>query len=94
MEVVAGSGVGQFVAERGGRLFVWTDSHRCCSGNITYLQTSTDARDAGPFTPFESSGFVVWFESGVRPPDELHLEVKGLRRKHVEAYWNGCAFKM
>lgn len=92
---MAGSGVDQFVAERGGQLFVWTDAHRCCSGNITYLLTSTEARDAGAaFTPFESAGFVVWFESGVRPPDELHLEIKGLRKKRVEAYWNGCAFKI
>jgi hypothetical protein len=27
-----------------------------------------------------------------RLPDELHLELRGRRRKRVEAYWDGCAF--
>jgi hypothetical protein len=28
----------------------------------------------------------------LREPDELDLEVGGLRRKHVHAYWDGCAY--
>jgi hypothetical protein len=28
----------------------------------------------------------------LQEPDELELDVRGLRRKHVAAYWNGCAY--
>lgn len=42
---------------------------------------------------FDAEGFELWFDPGPRPAaDELHLDVKGFRRKRAEAYWNGCAF--
>ena len=35
----------------------------------------------------------LWFVAErAAPPDELRLELKGRRRKHVEAYWDGCVF--
>lgn len=38
----------------------------------------------------------VWIElyldERLREPDELELDVVGLRRKHVHAYWEGCAY--
>jgi hypothetical protein len=27
-----------------------------------------------------------------RPPDELHIDVRGRFRPRIEAYWNGCVF--
>lgn len=94
MKVLAGTAVAAFVAERGGQLYVRTDTHRCCSGATTYLVTSTAAHEAEGYVPHGAPGFVVWFERGVTPPDELHLEIKGFRRRRLEAYWNGCAFKI
>jgi hypothetical protein len=93
MKVVAPPEVASFVEERGGRLFVWTDLRRCCSGGMTYLETG-DAPAAGrSFRRFEAPGFELYLDPGaMAPPDELHLDVKGRRRRRVEAYWNGCVF--
>lgn len=93
MKVVAGPGVSALVTGRGGRLFVWTDPHRCCSGGVTYLASGTEPKREREFKPFDAEGFELWFSSGnATPPEELHLAVKGFRTKRVEAYWNGCVY--
>lgn len=72
--------------EHGGRLYVWTDRTRCCGGAMTFLQTAWDP-------PEGCEGFRLYLDSGrLEPPDELHLAVKGWRRKRVDAFWNGCAY--
>lgn len=93
MKVVATSEVVDLVRERGGRLYVWTDPHRCCRGGVTYLLTGSKARQGRTFTRLPADGFELHLDPGaMEPPDELHLEVKGWRTKRVEAYWNGCTF--
>ena len=91
--VLAREEVADLIRARGGRLYVWTDTHHCCSGSTTLLRTGPAPADGRQFDRFASEGFELWFDPGsLAPPDELHLDVKGLRRKRVEAYWNGCAF--
>ena len=81
------------IREQGGRLFVWTDTHRCCGGGVTYLLTATQPARGHEFRRVETDGFELFFDPGGRQlPEELHLDLKGLGRKRVEAYWNGCAF--
>ena len=94
MKVLASAEVAEYVSQRGGRLFVWTDPHRCCGGGVTFLRTAPEPpRQEHLFAPVEADGFELYFDGGSRiPPDEVQLVVKGLRRKRVEAYWNGCAF--
>lgn len=94
MKVVASPEVAEHVRERGGRLFVWTDPHRCCGGGMTYLKTASEPpAGARAFAPVAAEGFELFFDPGrLEPPDEVHFEVKGRRTKRVEAYWNGCAF--
>ena len=93
MNVVAGRGVAELVAERGGRLFVWCDHQRCCQG-VTYLMTSTDPKERRSFEEVPGTeGFELWFDPGpLQAPSELTLEVRGWRTKRVDAYWNGCVF--
>jgi len=93
VEVRTSPQVDRLVSQTGGRLYVWTEPHRCCSGGITMLRTSAGAPKGRRFRMHEASAFDLWFEDGVDPPDELHLEVRGFRRKHVEAYWNGCIYR-
>jgi len=85
--------VAALVRERGGRLFVWPDRQRCCQG-ATYLLTSNEPPRGKAFRPVDGTqGFDLWFDPGnLRPPDELHLGVRGWRTKHVEAFWDGCVF--
>jgi len=93
LKVIAGAGVEPLVREHGGRLFVWTDPHRCCSGGVTLLDTGWSAHDGKDFERERAEGFELWFAaSGRTPPDELHLEVRGIRHKRIAAYWNGCVF--
>ncbi|CAN5211765.1 hypothetical protein BH18ACT14_BH18ACT14_18260 [soil metagenome] len=33
-----------------------------------------------------------YLDERLREPDELELDVGGLRRKQVHAYWDGCAY--
>jgi hypothetical protein len=94
MKVVAGAGVGEFVHERGGRLFVWTDRQRCCAAGVTYLSARSERPpDPHVFRPVAAEGFELLFDGGrLGTPGVLNLEVRGRRRKHVEAYWDGCVF--
>jgi hypothetical protein len=93
MDVRSTAEVAAIVRERGGRLFVWPDRLRCCQG-ATYLRTANDPPGGRSFQPVDGShGFELWFDpAGLRPPDVLHLDIRGWRTKRVEAYWNGCVF--
>lgn len=88
--------VAALLARRGGRrIYVWTDRSRCCRGALTYLLTSTEPTKGHRFEYVGGEGFECWFDPGrFAPPDEIHLDVRGWLHKHVEAYWNGCAYAM
>ena len=81
------------IQEHGGRIYVWTDPRHCCGGGVTYLLTAAERPRGHEFRRLDAEGFELFFDPGGRhQPDELHLDLKGIRRKRVEAYWNGCAF--
>ncbi|HZL65512.1 MAG TPA: hypothetical protein VFD50_11295 [Thermoleophilia bacterium] len=82
--------VRSLVAQRGGRLFVWTKLHGRCCGRITLLETSTEppGPDGRDFRRIEAEGFDLFIDSGGRRlPDTLVLEARG-RSRTVRAYWN------
>ena len=93
MNVVTSAAAESLIREHGGRLFVWTDRQRCCAG-ATYLQSSFDRAGGRAFRRAGGGGDVeLYLDLGrLAPPEELHLDVRGLLRKRVEAYWNGCVF--
>jgi len=94
MRIRATDEVAAAVRERGGRLYVWTSAHRCCTGPLVLLETgdqppSGDTRD---FRAFDGGGYQVLLDMGGRRlPDELVLELRGRRRK-VVAFWNDQAW--
>ncbi len=94
MKVVTRPGVTDLIKERGGRLYVWTDAARCQAGKMMLLLTSSEPPDEShEFGAIDVDGFELHFDPGRNtPPNELVLEVKGWRKKHVEAYWDGLAF--
>ena len=90
MRIRATDEVAAAVRERGGRLYVWTSTYRCCSGPLVLLETGSEPpRGRGRrFDTFDAGGFEVLFDSGGRrPPDELVLELRGRRRK-IAAFWD------
>ena len=94
MRVLASDEVRDYVREHGGRVYVWTTSHRCCSGRLTLLKADTARPPGWPerSEPLQVGGFEVFLEGGAHgSPVDLELELKG-RKKRISAFWNGCAF--
>ena len=83
------------IRDDGGLLFVRVSRIASVRGAIRTLLTSTDPPpDALDYQRFETKGFLVFLEPGVRPPRELHVTVVGLFRRRVRAFWDGCAYVM
>lgn len=93
MRVLATAEVRSYVGDRGGMLFVWVRARRPVRGALRFLLTSTEPPPhALEWQRVETKGFLVFLPPGLRPPHELHLVVKGLLKRRVEAFWEGCAF--
>jgi hypothetical protein len=94
VKVIASPGAVEFVRACGGRLYVWASTTACCGG-ARFIDASTSPPvDADRFTPLMAHGFELFVRatgpSGL--PDELHVDLRGIRRRRVSAYWNGCAY--
>ena len=108
MKVVSTQGAADFIAEKGGEVWVWLDPRRGLVGSYVWLEAHPTPPGATKRSSFTRSSkrphrFKVTEDSGIRvhhdfgrldPPEELHLDVKGWRRgtRRVEAYWNGSIF--
>ena len=79
------------VADRGGRLFVWSKTTRCCRGTVCTLQTSSKPDVHRSFRRVEADGIEVYVDLP-RLPATLEIDVGGLVRPAVRAYWNGLAW--
>jgi len=88
MRVLASDQARTFVRQRGGRLYVWTTGHRCCSGRLALLAADT-ARPPGwrrEFDPIDAGGFDLFLDTGAHGvPQDLMLEVQG-RRPRIRAF--------
>ena len=93
MRVLATAEVRSHIGERGGMLFVWVTKRRPIRGALRFLRTSTEPPpDALEWQRLEAKGFLIFLPPGLRPPHELHLVVRGLLNRRVEAFWEGSAF--
>jgi len=91
MRVEASPEAIRLVGEQGGKLYVWAKRARCCSGSITFLETSSEPGDR-PFRRVATESIELYLDARLGEPDELVIETSGRRWKHVHAYWNGCAY--
>ena len=90
MRVVASPRAIEAIAERGGRVYVWTRKSRCCGG-LTTLSTASEPPAGLDFERVETAPFELFVPVRFRRPDELHVDVSRSGRR-VMAYWNGCAY--
>jgi hypothetical protein len=81
----------RLVQEQGGRLYVRAKRARCCHGSITFLETSNDPGERS-FRRVAADEIEIYLDERLGEPEELVVEAKGRRRKHVHAYWDGCAY--
>jgi hypothetical protein len=93
MKVLATAEVRAHIRDHGGMLFVWVKTHKPMRGALNFLRTSTEPPpDALDWQRVESKGCLIFLPPGLRLPRELHLVVKGLLSRRVEAFWEGCAY--
>ena len=88
--VQAGDDVRDFVNARGGRLYVWTTLHRCCTGGLTLLDAGVEP-PANAARAARADGSSCVRRRRPRPARTLVLELTRGKRK-VRAYWNDRAF--
>ena len=91
MRVEASAEAIRLVQEQGGKLYVRAKRARCCGGPLTFLETSSEPGRQS-FRRFPTDGIELYLDERLSPPELLELDVGGLRRKHVHAFWNGCAY--
>jgi hypothetical protein len=92
VEMVAPAEVRDFVAARGGRLFVWISLHRGFRCTLALLETSRELPAAGDlcFRSIRANGLDVYLESTQRIwPRPMEF---ALSRRRVHAYWNVLAW--
>jgi hypothetical protein len=92
VEVSASPDAVAFVRQRGGELFVWSRSTRCCRGGaMTFLEASTNRNDRRAFRQIPAEGIDLYVDLP-RLPEQLEIDVHGRFRRSVRAYWDGCAW--
>jgi hypothetical protein len=91
VEVRASPNAVDFVGERGGKLFVWSTSARCCRGATTFLAASTERNDGHIFRRVQAEGIELYVDLP-RLPALLEIDVRGRWRRSVRAYWDGCVW--
>lgn len=92
VEIVAPDEVREFVAARGGRLYVWISVHRGVRCTLCLLETSLQHPSKGGlyFRRIRAPGFDLYLEATQRVwPIKMEF---ALRRRRVDAYWNGMAW--
>jgi hypothetical protein len=77
-------------------LFLRVRHNRCCSGGLTFLDASTSAdRDAERYEKLSDADLDVrLFHLGSVLPSTVSVDVRGKRRPHLVAYWDGCAYRL
>ncbi len=96
MDVVVSDSARDYLAGHGGVAYVRAHSHRCCSaGTLTLLDIDASApKDAEHFRAGGGGSVDVRFLAGpLGEPRELVIDTRGRVRRHLVAYWDGCAFR-
>jgi len=86
----------EYVRAHGGSVYVRPHAHRCCTGSLTLLDTTTSSpEDAAAYRSFASGSVAVRYLAGAgEPPRQLTIELRGVLRRRPVAFWDGCAYKL
>ena len=97
VEVIISDPARRYVIAHGGGVFVKSHSYRCCSaGSLTLLDVATSPPvDALDYAAVECEDVDVRFLGGRSgQPSQLVIELRGLFKPHLVAYWDGCVYKI
>ena len=93
MRILATPEARSMIVDAGGLLFVRLSRLASVRGRIRTLEVTTEPpEDALEYQRFETKGFLLFLQPGLRAPREIHVSTVGWIRRRVAAFWNGCAF--
>jgi hypothetical protein len=70
---------------------VWSKTSRCCRGAVCTIEASTEPDDKRSFRRVEADEIELYVDLRSLP-ETLEVDVGGLARRSVRAYWNGLAW--
>jgi hypothetical protein len=82
--VVADPEAVSFIAERGGRLYVYADS-----AGLKHVKTEPPHDASIQFEQVEADGFVMYVEDDIQQPDTWNVKFHRLPYHHVDVLWDG-----
>jgi len=95
VDVVVSPEAVTYVDDRGGTVYVRSHQHRCCGGPLTLLDITTEPpADADGFSAVDAGDVVVRYQGDPADgPHVLTIELHGIVRRRLMAYWDGCAYR-
>jgi hypothetical protein len=91
MRVQASPEAVQLIEDQGGKLYVTAKRSRCCHGSLTFLETSNEPAERS-YRRVSEDEIELYLDERLGDPEELVIEARGRRRKHLHAYWDGCIY--
>jgi hypothetical protein len=96
VDVVLSAEAKDLISAGGGVVYVRSHEHRCGRGGpLVLLDIATDPPpDADAFEPVLVDDISVRYHGdGMDKPHVLTIEVHGIVRRRLMAYWDGCAYR-
>jgi hypothetical protein len=76
----------EFIAEHGGKLYIWADESEIGHASVTAPDDPID------WVKYADEGLTLYQDSSVGSPDWWRIEFHHLPRPHVTAIWDGGRF--
>jgi hypothetical protein len=84
MAVVADREAVAFIAEHGGRLYVYADK-----AGMKHVKTEPPRDSSIGFNQIEADGFLLYVEDDIDPPHTWKVKFHHLPYHHVDVLWDG-----
>jgi hypothetical protein len=84
MSVVADPEAVSFIAEHGGRLYVYADK-----AGMKHVKTESPHDLSIRFEQIETDGFLMYVEDGIARPNTWNVKFHRLPSHHVDVLWDG-----
>ncbi|MFI5035767.1 MAG: hypothetical protein ACHQFZ_06140 [Acidimicrobiales bacterium] len=96
MEIIISDEARAFVLSRGGTVYVRANERKCCGGAMVLLDaTTTPPRHQDGALNVSADDVAVSYQGHPRGvPNQLLIEMRGVLRRHLAAYKDGCVFPL
>jgi hypothetical protein len=84
VSVVANPEAVSFIAEHGGRLYVYADA-----AGLKHVKTEAPNDPSIRFDQIEADGFVMYVEADIQRPETWNVKFHHVPYHHVDVLWDG-----